>query len=418
MKMKFLLLPALVAALVVFTGGFSAFAQIADIDYWQGLKNDIEGEGLFILFGCFEQLDFELLELLEAIENQDAARVVDELSGDDDVPGVAEECNDLIDELQEAIDVLIDILDALEVGAHPAIEDDTLSYVQLKILYELIAVRAELEALAGVKDGILTALLALYNPAVDPYDPTGDPYAVPYSCVLLSQVLCNDLIDVIGATGVNAQQQQLLWAQAEELVTWLIFAKETAVVFFFGDVFSKLFAEFFGPVDFDLTLLDLLDEINREVDCLRDPFSRMIPAAPLQLGDLDDDEDDDEDCEAWYAPFGAIAFGAGGSIAALASEPLSVTSTYATPNPASASQSQVKFVAEGTGIAEVQVEIYDLAGGKVYESGFQQGNALSWNLLSNAGQPVANGVYLYVVTAQGQNGEVARGQVHKLVVLK
>lgn len=108
--------------------------------------------------------------------------------------------------------------------------------------------------------------------------------------------------------------------------------------------------------------------------------------------------------------------GRGGSGQSVGTE-LRVSDILATPNPVAAG-GYVDFVVLGQGIAEIQVEVFNLAGARVYDSGFVSGNTLSWNLTANAGDTVANGVYLYVVTVRGFNGEVVRSQVRKLVVLR
>lgn len=88
----------------------------------------------------------------------------------------------------------------------------------------------------------------------------------------------------------------------------------------------------------------------------------------------------------------------------------------------SASSSQesgaVRFAAQGADVAAMKVEIFSLAGRLVYASDFTDGNVLRWNGLSNTGQPLANGVYLYVLTAKGRNGDVMRAKVQKLVILR
>lgn len=440
MKRNLLFLATLVVALVTFAGGLSTFAATpptstpdfadlltplvtpTDLTTWETAKGVIE-DNLGVLADCFGALDNELTDLLLAVEDQSAAVVVNELDGIDsgtpfddgsDVGEQAEWCNYYIDQLQDDIDTLSNNVDALEIGYDDVnVDKDTVVYVENKIKQELRGVQAELEALAGTKDGIVTALLAVYNPNRDPYDatggdptnPDGDPYLNPYACT----GLCDDLIDLIGSTGVNTLQQQLVWGSIEELVNQLIFEKEVAAGLTFLDQFI---GQFIGL----LTPGSILSGINFEVGCLANPLNLAVNEqfANQQVFDFS--------CPDWYtatSPNNPFPFGSVGNAAALAVEPLSVSNTYATPNPASFAQdSQVKFVAEGKGIAEVQVQVYDLAGGVVYESGYQQGNALSWNLLNNQGQTVANGVYLYVVTAQGSNGEVVRGQVQKLVVLK
>jgi len=76
------------------------------------------------------------------------------------------------------------------------------------------------------------------------------------------------------------------------------------------------------------------------------------------------------------------------------------------------------FIAEGQGIESVKLEIFNLAGRSVFDSGFVAGNELAWHLLANNGKAVANGVYLYTISVRGTNGEIVRSDVRKLVVLR
>jgi len=75
------------------------------------------------------------------------------------------------------------------------------------------------------------------------------------------------------------------------------------------------------------------------------------------------------------------------------------------------------FMAEGAGIMSIAVEIFDLRGRKVFSSE-ALGNELIWQLQSDHGTTVANGVYMYVVTVRGFDGSVIRREVRKLVVLR
>jgi len=75
------------------------------------------------------------------------------------------------------------------------------------------------------------------------------------------------------------------------------------------------------------------------------------------------------------------------------------------------------FRALGTGISEIELQIYDLAGGKIFEQQ-NAGNTLTFQGLSNDGQLMANGVYLYVITAKGFNSETIRSTVNKLAILR
>lgn len=75
------------------------------------------------------------------------------------------------------------------------------------------------------------------------------------------------------------------------------------------------------------------------------------------------------------------------------------------------------FRVAGAGIAAAELEVYNLSGKKVFTSGPFSGR-LEWDLLDSGGRPLANGVYLYVITALGYNGEVVRTKVNKLVILR
>ena len=95
--------------------------------------------------------------------------------------------------------------------------------------------------------------------------------------------------------------------------------------------------------------------------------------------------------------------------------PLVVTGVLAYPNPAGGES--VRFVAQGQGITALRVQIYDLAGREVFRSRFVDGKELVWRLTNNESLPVANGVYLYIITVKGFN-ELVRSEVRKLAVLR
>jgi hypothetical protein len=98
-------------------------------------------------------------------------------------------------------------------------------------------------------------------------------------------------------------------------------------------------------------------------------------------------------------------------------EPLVVTALKLVPNPLKAG-SVARFIVQGQNIESLQVEIYNLAGRRVFDSGFVAGNELVWALQNDRGHRVANGVYLYIVRVRGFNGEVIASEVKKLVVLR
>lgn len=81
-------------------------------------------------------------------------------------------------------------------------------------------------------------------------------------------------------------------------------------------------------------------------------------------------------------------------------------------------QGVARFVAEGQGIQSIRVEVFDLSGRQVFDSGEVSGEILEWNLQNDNGDLRANGVYLYVMTVGGFSGETVRGRIKKLVILR
>jgi len=88
------------------------------------------------------------------------------------------------------------------------------------------------------------------------------------------------------------------------------------------------------------------------------------------------------------------------------------------PNPIGRSHNTAYFTVEGQAISGMKVEIFDLSGLRVWDSGFVAGNTLEWNLMNDRGEALANGVYLYVVTVRGQGGELIRSKARKIVLLR
>lgn len=74
----------------------------------------------------------------------------------------------------------------------------------------------------------------------------------------------------------------------------------------------------------------------------------------------------------------------------------------------------ITFTVQRPGIAGMALEIFDLNGRRVF---FQEvaWTRLMWNLRTQSGQPLATGLYLYVVTVRGYEGKVIRSQVKKLL---
>jgi hypothetical protein len=76
-----------------------------------------------------------------------------------------------------------------------------------------------------------------------------------------------------------------------------------------------------------------------------------------------------------------------------------------------------QFVVSGSGVAGLQVQVYDLSG-KVVFNQETNGTTLTFHGQGVDGQMLANGVYLYAVTVKGLNGQSVTTEVKKLVVLR
>jgi len=77
----------------------------------------------------------------------------------------------------------------------------------------------------------------------------------------------------------------------------------------------------------------------------------------------------------------------------------------------------IGFRAQSASTSQVGVEIYSLQGKRVF-SERTSGSKLMWRMRDNSGNLVANGVYLYVVTAVDQFGVITHSGVKKLLVLR
>lgn len=107
--------------------------------------------------------------------------------------------------------------------------------------------------------------------------------------------------------------------------------------------------------------------------------------------------------------------GSGGAAGSSASVTFSVAKIVFSQNPATAKA--IAF-ANGLGIESIRLEIFNLAGMKVFDSGFVLGESAGWHLQNSNGRTVSNGVYLYMITAKGFNGKIRRSNIRTLIVLR
>lgn len=72
----------------------------------------------------------------------------------------------------------------------------------------------------------------------------------------------------------------------------------------------------------------------------------------------------------------------------------------------------------GVPAAHLRLEVYDLSGHRVFDSGKVAGNRLTWDLRDDPGRLLANGIYLYRVTVRTLDGRILRSEVKKLAILR
>jgi WD40 repeat protein len=77
----------------------------------------------------------------------------------------------------------------------------------------------------------------------------------------------------------------------------------------------------------------------------------------------------------------------------------------------------IRFAAHATEANSLRIEIYSLAGERLYTQS-APGNHLTWRLLDDHDRPVANGTYLYALTWQRANGMIGFGGIKKLILLR
>lgn len=75
------------------------------------------------------------------------------------------------------------------------------------------------------------------------------------------------------------------------------------------------------------------------------------------------------------------------------------------------------FRAQAENVAAMQVDVYGLDGRPVF-SGETSGSQLAWHMGTSEGGPVANGVYLYRVTARTSDGHLQRSQPARIPILR
>jgi hypothetical protein len=87
------------------------------------------------------------------------------------------------------------------------------------------------------------------------------------------------------------------------------------------------------------------------------------------------------------------------------------------PNPVTSTDTAYVAV-QGEGIQSICLQVFDLSGRLVYDSGPVIGSTTVWHLVNQAGETLANGVYLYIVTVHGFDGAQEKLETGKLAILR
>ena len=77
----------------------------------------------------------------------------------------------------------------------------------------------------------------------------------------------------------------------------------------------------------------------------------------------------------------------------------------------------ILFTAKLRTTQAMSIKVYSLNGQHVFSS-TSSGHRLSWQIRDELGRPVANGVYLYVVSTLDETGRVVRSEIKKLLVIR
>ena len=88
------------------------------------------------------------------------------------------------------------------------------------------------------------------------------------------------------------------------------------------------------------------------------------------------------------------------------------------PNPLREHDAPIRFRVLGDGIARIQVSLYDLSGRLRFDSGWVVGDTLEWMGIDDEGILLANGVYIFRVSAKGNAEQFVAAELGKLFILR
>jgi uncharacterized repeat protein (TIGR01451 family) len=75
----------------------------------------------------------------------------------------------------------------------------------------------------------------------------------------------------------------------------------------------------------------------------------------------------------------------------------------------------IQFIAEGSGIQDLDIHVFDLKGHTVLKSGWKP-NGFIWSLKDSRSRQLAPGLYLYTVTVRGENGKSLKTGLKKFFI--
>lgn len=89
---------------------------------------------------------------------------------------------------------------------------------------------------------------------------------------------------------------------------------------------------------------------------------------------------------------------------------------HASPNPV-VSEETVEFAVTGKGVEKTRLQVFNSQGETIYDSGFAAGQSLAWDLSTQKGHGLANGLYLYRMIVKG-NGSTHTSSIKRLLIVR
>ncbi|MCR4404853.1 MAG: hypothetical protein NUW06_06245 [Candidatus Acetothermia bacterium] len=368
---------------------------------------------------------------------------------------------DLIDEVHELLGDLTD-----ENGDGTIDEEDGI-FPQLVLIKDCkVGYRAALEQAikflptdpADALDVLRPVVETILQTGVDPCPPLGHIDGLLANEMLLVNVSINDLHDslsdleeavkdliidieenmlagLIGQTTANSLIKKTITDEnglerpyAPLLVIMVLLSDKNQFLVEMDKLFEQAIeyeSEAIAHLTAGINVCLLLPDVGDQVDCLKKAIKEAIKALEKSIktvrmveGYLWAIKDNIKDIKAWLCGFQQLVIRA----------PLKVTEEepriicpWCLPPLAAAGATELKtfaepgtirFAALGGAVQGMRVQVFNLSGRAVFDSGMVAGNMLAWRTYD-----VANGVYLYTIELQTAGG-ITRSEVRKLAVVR